>query len=328
MRKILVLILAASAFGLVFSSCTTPKGPQTPVPLTKEQLQALASRAKLAPLFGITIYPSADGPVFGGANRVHDGDVAEVSFPAGENSPAPLVQVTSGGSDPVDALIDTSSPQNWATLAMMNTLNIELMAAPSLLESRPSHVYDMISGFLGIAGHLKIDQAGMENALFQLRGAAGPLGPLARGMADPKLSVVLGVDTLKSFNHVQFNFPSHFVILSASTDYHPDADKLLATVPLIYVGGSIAAAGELEGAPASFILDTGGNYAVALPTNRPAAKVSQVSFGDLVIRDLAGTPCMDLALGPVSNPRLGRLALARYKVILDFRRRNIYFEKP
>lgn len=328
MQRILLSTLAAALAATLLAACSTPQGPQQPVVLNKKQLESLAARAKSPQLFGITMYPSDAGPVFAGAFRVHDGDVAAITFPRGETTFAPIVQVGSGGETRFNALLDTASPQSWATLAMMDELQIKLLAAPSLLASRPLHVFDTLGGILGVAGHLKIDQLNMENVLLQVRAASGALGPVARGLELPNLEVVLGADALKAFNHVQFNFPARFVTLSASQDYRPNETNLLATVPLLITNGAIAAAALIDGESSPVILDTGGDYAFALPTNRPAVRVRQLSLGDLVMRDLPGVPGMDLALGPIALPRVGRQALARFKVTIDFRNRSICFERP
>jgi len=296
--------------------------------LNKKQLEALAARAKSPQLFGITVYPSDAGPVFAGAFRLHEGDVAAVTFPRGERTFAPIVPVGVVGDPEELALLDTSSPQSWATLPMMSELQIQMLAAPSLLASKPAHVFDTIGGLLGVAGHIKIDQIGMENALFMVRAAYGPTGPIARGLDDAKINLVFGTDLLKVFNHVQFNFPERFVTLSATANYRPNESNLLATVPLVFTNGAIGADGVLDGVPETFILDTGGDYAIALPTNRPSATMQQVSVGDLVMRDLPGIPGMDLALGPITTPRIGRQALARFKMTIDFRNRQILFERP
>lgn len=328
MQRILLAGFSAAVSALVFSSCTSSRGPVPTIPLEKKQIEALAARAKPPQMFGLTVYPSDAGPVFGGAFRVHEGDVAAITFPHGERTYAPLVKVGIVGEPDILALLDTASPQSWATLPMMSTLQIQLLAAPSLLVSSPQHVFDSIVGILGVAAHIKVDQAGVENALFQVRAAMGPIGPLGRGLDVAKLDLVLGADLLKAFNHVQFNFPARFVTLSATAGYRPNESNLLATVPLTFTNGMVAVEGVLQGEPATFVLDTGGDYAIALPTNRPAGTVKQVSVGDLVMRDMPGVPGMDLALGPIATPRIGRQALSRFKMTLDFRNRQIVFEKP
>lgn len=321
-------LLAAGAVSvLLVAACVTSKQTAS-VPFSDAQLKAMAARAKAPQVYGITVYPSDAGPVFAGSARTHEGDVAAVEFPRNGWPFAPIVPLSPGGSSDIKALLDTSSPQSWVSPVGGKEMNIEMLAAPSLLVSRPTHVFDTANGYLSVASHAKIDTLSLENVLLQVRGASGPLGPLARGLDDTGLEAVLGVDLMKALNHIQFNFPAHHVILSASRGYTPSESNLVATVPMVLVGGAIAAEGMLGGEPQTFVLDTGGEYAVALPTNRPAATIPQVSVGDLVFRDVPGVSGMDLALGQVAQPRIGRRLLAKFKMTLDFRGRAIHFERP
>lgn len=311
----------------LLAACVTTK-PTASVPLSETQLKGIAARAKAPQMFGITVYPSDAGPVFAGAARLHEGDVAAVSFPRNGWPFAPIVPLSPGGTDQVLALLDTSSPQCWVTPAGAREIELDMLAAPSLLVSRPTHVFDTASGYLGVASHAKIDTVNLENVLMQMRGMSGSLGPLARGLDDTGIEAVLGVDLMKAFNHIQFNFPARHVVLSASREYSPSESNLVATVPLLFANGAVATEGMLGPAKQTFILDTGGEYAVALPTNSPSASFPQISLGDLVLRDVAGVSGMDLALGQISQPRIGRRLLAKFKMTIDFRARLIHFERP
>lgn len=325
MKKFFIAFVSAAVTSLTISSCQTASRTEPMIPLTKDQLTKLAERAKSPVMFGITVYPSDAGTIFAGSVRVHAAEAADVMLPAGG---APVVPVGPGGSDVVNALLDTSAPQSWVSLQGMRTLNMDLLAAPSLLEARPTHVFDTTSGYLAVAPHLKIKEVSMENVLMQMRGARGPIGPVARGLEKENINVVLGADTLKAFNHVQFNFPARYAIVSSTSDYRPVEANVIATVPLKFINGAVATDGALDGEATTFILDTGGDYGIALPTNRPSATVTQVNIGDLVVRDVPGRSGMDLGLGPIHDPRIGRQMLRRFKMTLDFHGRNIIFEKP
>lgn len=330
MKKSILFVLPIVIAALAVVSCSTVAPQQPVVPLTKKQLEAMAEKAKQPQLFGIVVYPSEAGPVFGGAMRTHEGEVGSINFPLLEAARAPVVPVGIGGSDRHNALLDTSAQQSWAALGLMRALRINLLAAPSLLASRPNHVFEDYGGILGVSPHLKIgDDVSVENVLFQVRGASGPIGPLARGLDNANIEVVLGLDFMKAFNHVLFDFPGKYVILSASSDCRLVETNVLASLPMQISNGVLSVAGRLDGAATNIVLDTGGDFAFALPgTDRQLNRVKQASLGDLVLRDQPATPGMDLGLGQITHPRIGRLALSRYKMTLDFRNRLVHFERP
>lgn len=323
----IVLALTAVATVVAVTGCgTTSKKDAAPVPLSEANLKALANRAKDPRIFGLTVYPSDAGPVLAGSWRTHEGEVAAVNFPGTGDSTAPVVEIRPAGALAVDALLDTSSPQCWSTLAAFKSLNMELLAAPSLLESKPGHVYDEVSGYLAVIPRLNIERITLENALIQVRGAAGSLGPLARGVE--KAELVLGMDAIRTFNHVQFVFPSRFVLFSATSDAQPDETKVLATVPLLSLGGALGVEGVIEGQPAKFVIDTAGDFAVALATNVAGGTLKQISVGDLVFRDVQSQPGMSMGLGPIQYPRIGRRLLTRMTLTVDNRAKVVRFERP
>lgn len=331
MKKFLLFVLPPALVALLFVSCASlqPAGQQPTVPLTKAQLEKMASRAKQPQLFGIIVYPSETGPTFGGAMRTRENEVASLNFPAGDPTRAPLIPIGLSSLGMQNALLDTSAQQSWTTLEAMRTLRIELLLAPTLLASKPNHVFDTYGGLLGTAGHLRIgDDIVMDNVLFQVRAVGGPLGPLARGLDGANVQAVLGQDFMKALNHVVINFPSRYAVLSTSLDCRLGETNLLATVPMLLTNGTIAVQGIVDGTPATIGLDTGGDYAIALTPGKTPGRIQQVSLGDLVLRDQPATPGPDLGLGPITNPRIGRLALSRFKITLDFRHRLIHFERP
>lgn len=322
-----VITLTAIATVAASTGCsTTAKKDAKAVPLSETNLKALANRAKDPRIFGLTVYPSDAGPVLAGSWRTHEGEVAAINFPGTGDSTAPVVEFRPAGTVAVDALLDTSSPQSWSTMGAFKSLNMELLAAPSLLESRPAHVYDEVSGYLAVVPRLNIERITLENALVQVRAATGPLGPLARNVE--KVEVVLGMDAIRAFNHVQFVFPSRFVLFSATSDAQPDDAKVLAAVPQLSLGGALGAEGMMDGQPAKFVIDTAGDFAVALATNAAGGTLKQVSVGDLVFRDVQSQPGLSMGLGPIQYPRIGRRLLSRLTLTVDNRAKVVRFERP
>ena len=325
-RIVFSLAAAATLAAITACSTTSSKKDVESVPLSEANLKALANRAKDPRIFGLTVYPSDQGPVLAGSWRTHEGEVAAINFPGTGDSTAPVVEFRPAGTLAVDALVDTSSPQSWSTLSAFKALNMELLAAPSLLEAKPSHVFDQVSGYLAVVPRLNIDRITIENAMMQVRAATGPLGPLARGQE--KVEVVLGMDAIRPFNHVQFVFPSRFVLFSATSDAQPKEDRVLASAPLLSLGGALGAEGAIDGQPAKFVLDVAGDFAIALATNTAGGTLQQVSIGDFVLRDVPAQPGLSLGLGPIQYPRIGRRLLSRIVLTVDNHAKVVRFERP
>ncbi len=323
MRNHLWLFLALLAAG-----CASPKVEQI-VPLNKEQTEALVKRARPPQMYGITAYSGDNGPVFAGACRVHEGDLAELSFLGPDNSTAPVVTLSETVKEGLPVLLDTSSRENWFTLEASQRLHWNALGAPQPYTARAQHVYDEVGGFAGVVQHMKFDALRIENVVVHSRAALGPLGPPARWVTEPAPVGVLGTTFLRSLSYATIDYPARKVLLSATkTLPAANADRLLTSVPMKDQQGTIAVEGLLDGMPTTLILDIAGDYELVM-AEIPPAGVKRLIVGELYFPgNITVVTGMDQGMGPIRTARIGRRILAKYALSLDFRQRQIHFLKP
>ena len=308
---------------LLAAGCaTTPRDSQ---PLTDAQVQAIYKAQRRPQVFGITVYTGEKEPEFAGAHRQHAGHLASAPILVPDRR-IPLIEIEGGSPQRFKALIDPSAGDSWMTpefaLAQMS-----VPLGPPGYTRVPRHVVDDIAGYLCVVQKLKIEELHVENCLVFMRSATAPLGPLARLVDDPGPDIVLGMSFLSSFNYVRFDLPRGEVFFSASTDFRAREDLLVASMPLAYENGSLAAEGMIDGTPTNIVLDLIGEYSLAAGVD-PSGATRQASIGDLVFRQIPTQPLRALGIPDGSSPRLGREILDRFVITLDFRRKKIHFERP
>jgi hypothetical protein len=311
---------------LVSAGCASP--PKAPKPWGKNEVETFGKLARPPAMFAVTVSKDSRGAVkITGGNRTHEGQAAEERMLSGGDAPAPIINLRPGGPGNFKALIDTSSKHSWLAQAGVQNANIIPMGPP-LTETRALHVANAFPGLLCIAPKIRLgDKMSIEDVLYYVHAATGPLGVLARGEASPAPDAVLGVETIKAFSFVTMDFGRRMVSFAASREYRPTEEMLVARVPMREVAGAIACDGAIDGEPATIILDTGGNYGFAVE-NPQADPYRQVSVGDLVFRDVKADSTEQLGLGQAGTARLGRQRLARFIVTFDFKKRVIWFERP
>jgi hypothetical protein len=295
-------------------------------PLTEAQRAQLLKSQRAPELFGLTAYESEGGPIYVGGQRTHPGDLARLPFASDNRSTAPLVRAGPNKAAGLCALLDTSARESWLSLQAAAAAGVRMLG-PSPQPRRAVHVHDEAGGYISVAPHIKLDEIQVENVLFHVRAANGPLGPLARWETDPRPEAVLGGNLLRAFQFVQIDFPGRSAMFSATTPYAPDETRLVATAPLKDLRGAVGCEGSVDGEPADLVLDTGGDFACAMK-DPPSAELRQVRIGDLVFRRVPVDNAFERGLDTPEHPRIGRALLSRYKVTLDFRRKLVYFEKP
>lgn len=306
--------------------CTTTT-PSEIKPLTEAQLRGLFSKAKDARNFWITVYQSGpQNAQFAGANRLHPEHLAQRDFVGESASTAPMINADNGREKTIITLIDTTAAQSWLDLDTFTQVNATPLAPP-VYGCIPKNVNDNIPGYACVLTKMRFNQLHVENALFHFRAATGPLGCLARGEEHPAPDAILGCDFLKAFAFVQIDYPKHSVVLSATSEYSPEEKNLIATLPLKEVEGAFAADGEFDGEKNIFILDSAGEFEVAMD-NPPANKLKQISIGDLVFRNVSVVDSKDQSLGLLSYPRIGRQLLSRFNVTFAPKKKLVFFERP
>ncbi|OQW95681.1 MAG: hypothetical protein BWK77_07055 [Verrucomicrobia bacterium A1] len=330
--------LRATGLGLALlaAGCAT-ENPNLVRPLKQSELRSFFSRAKDPRRFWITVYVSEQGPVFAGANRVHRAQVVKLPFQP-EQTPILLFQTAAEASMPVVkfdlgrdeaflALLDTTSTRNWLDFGLAQKFDV-LPIGPPAISDTPMHVQDAIPGYASVAGKLRFNQLNVESAVLYTRAAHGPLGPLARRKEKPWPQLVVGTDLLKAFQFVQLDYPNRRAVFSATAGYAPEPDALIATVTLHDIQGTFAAQGTINGQARTFILDSAGDFEVAMPSPPTNHVLRQVTVGDLVFRQVTAVSSASQGLGLQKYPRIGRRLLCRFRVTIAPGQRKVFFEKP
>lgn len=294
-------------------------------PLMDNQLRAIFARAQDPRRLWITVYGSEEGTYFANANRLHPEQLAALSFEGGRKTGIPLVALQTDERKTYLALVDTSSRESWAAAETVQGMR-GIPLGPPAYEFRPEHVQEPVRGFACAIPHLRFDVLQVQNAILYMRAATGPLGFLARRDDRPRPDLVIGTTLLDAFAFVQFNGPERRLVFSSTTDYAPSPEQLLAMLPLQRVRGAWAVDGLLDGAPAVVILDTAGDFELAMAEPPPAPL--RVSLGDLVVPRVSAVGSREQGLGLLEHPRVGLKLLARFRVTFAPKRKFVYFERP
>ncbi len=322
MKSSLVLGLVA----LALAGCRAPHAEHIR-PLTDDQLRTFFGKPEDPRRYAITMYSSDDGPVFVGANRLHPSQQAVLPFATRRSSTAPVIEGGLKGEEPLPFLLDTSSRESWLRFESASGLRTVALGTDRAYGTTPTHVRDDLVGYDCLLPHLVFDPLWIENVVLFVRAASGPLGVVGRHVDGPRPEGVLGCNILREFASVQMDFEDRMVTLTTSLAYRPNSARLLAAVPLLEKDGPYAVQGMVEGKKVTLVLDTGGDFEIALP-RMALGPVKQVSVGDLVFRNVRAYTLRERGLQPDTVVRLGRQLLSRYKVTFDNLRYTVYFEKP
>ena len=313
---------------LTLGCATTPeRSKQAAAPLPREAIRKFYEKAKDPRQFWITVYPSANGPVFSGTHRLYEAQLAEVPFERGEPFPGPVVKFRGHGAEVYRGLVDTSAADNWTDFEGAAAMGATLLGGPGY-SSEPSHVPDTLSGYLTVMDRIRFEGLYVENALFFARGVMHDLGPLARGVTKPELTAVLGMRFIEPFSFVRFDFKGASVAFASTRAFEPRPDVLIASVPIEKdAGGALAVRGTVNGKPETIILDTAGDYAVAMK-DPEETELRHLSLGDLVLRHLPCTGLAEEGLGLEDYPRVGLDVLSRFVLVIDNTAGLVHFERP
>jgi hypothetical protein len=309
---------------LLLAGCTTPS-PTINTALTDQQLKAFFNRQHHPASFGITVYPSEHAPVYAGAHRLHQGQAAAAPFRSPADTAIPVIECASGGKERLAALVDTSASDNWLSMRGAAVLGVTPLGPPGY-RRRPDHVYDDFGGYVAVAPKVRIEELHMENAVFYVKAATGPLGAQARWNTQPTPDAILGCAALRAFNMVQLDFAARQILLSAGPEYQPVAGDLIAAVPMAEAQGALACEGAVDGQPMVILLDTGGDFEFVMK-DPPQLLTKRVSIGDLVFRQVNTESSYEQGLGLLDYPRIGRKLLSRFKITLNIKQKLIYFER-
>jgi hypothetical protein len=315
------MIMAAACVG-----CTLSRFGGDITPYTPEEMERLRAQARDPRVFFMNAYPEESGAVvFTDTNRLRNEMTVTLPFVSPGNTAIPLLTLRSGDDMPITALTDTSSVWSWVPLHRRRALGLELLG-PELYLRDPEHVPDNVPGVAAVLPQLRFGDLSMEMALVYGRAAHGGLWPLSRDPRTAQADLVIGMNILRAFAWVQWDFPNRRVIVSSAGPYEGGENARLADLPLQGVQGPLTVVGEIEGQATPLTLDVAGDYEMAME-NPPADIIRQVALGDMVFRRLeVRSPRAAGVSG--GSARLGRRALAPFCLTLDNRRKRLYIERP
>ena len=337
-RRVIRWLLATALLGA--GGCATPKTLK-PEPLAQDGVDQFLAGGRDARTYGITIYPGAAGTRFEFANRPRPERRTRLDFTGPRSSWRPVVKGQSAITDPFPILLDTSSRQSWATLAAAKGLEYRTFAPPE--GEYADHVAAEIPGYAGVGNKLIFDKLHVESPVYYVAPATGGLGALARAAERPdlpapavakrekaaaRLPLVLGNETLRNFSYVRFDFPARAIAFASTRGYKPaNAAAVAANLPMLDWRGRPAIQAELDGAPLTLVLDTAGDFDLALP-GEPSAETGRLALGDLVRETATLDAHSALGLPEAFPARLGLGVLTDYAVTFDFKNRRVWFEDP
>jgi len=320
---------AAGALILLLGGCVNHAPPADPIAaLTEAQIAEFYRRAADPRRFFLTAQQASekDMPVFANANRQPDGRLALVPFDPAGRSALPLIRGFGAADREFTALLDTSSKENWIAFDAVAPLGVTPLG-PRAYRLLPGQVRDDVAGYLCVMPLARVDDLRIEALTVFARAARGPLWPLTREASTAGAGMVWGMNLLRSFAYVHFDFPNRAVLFSSETPYPSRPELLVARLPMQNVEGCLAVGGTLDGVPATFILDTAGDYELAL-AEPPAGLVRQISLGDWVLRNVRPVAHREKALRREEVPHIGNRLLARYRLTLDNIAQAVYVETP
>jgi hypothetical protein len=141
--------------------------------------------------------------------------------------------------------------------------------------------------------------------------------------------VVVGLDLMKSFAYVRFDFATRSVSYATDLPYKPNKLSLAADLPFKITPEGLAVEGILGDYRGTVLLDTGGDYEVAMKLGETSpSKLRQVTLGDFVRRNATLNDAEFLGFGSDPKPSVGARLFADTLVTLDFVNSRVYVEIP
>lgn len=312
------IVAALCMTSLLFVGCATTKGPPSGAVPTDRQLASWLRKSKDPSLFWVRMgLDETNEPIYDNANRVGGSKYTELAFAKTKSAlPIPVIEVPGRDGD-FRILFDTSSRYSFVDFDTAGILNAIPLSIRSL-RLRPKHVNDPRDSYRTLASVFKIGNIRVDSAALAVRPMYGSLGPVGRGvqLGKGRPNATLGNEIQAQFRAVHYDFPRRRVVLSTTLPYTIEPDSGAVTVPLrIYSGGSTVpvsiAGGETRGA----ILDTVGNYALALPEG--GGKPVSLRIGELVFDAVPTVSTSSQNFANDHVPRIGLHLLQQYRVTLE-----------
>ena len=321
--------LLLPALALLVASCTTTKnkGPERGTRPSEQAMQAALADTVNPREFGLTIYRSPEGPVFTDTNRVHPAQDDLLDF-VDKKSLAPVVLWETPDGQKIPVVFDTRSPKTWVEILTAQSLGFRAVG-PTPFSARPRHLTDDTEGYLALRSSLTFGAVRFESPLWHVRPQYKTLGPLGRGLKKPEPMVVFGLDMMKSFAYVRFDFTTLSVSFATDMPYKPNKLAVVANLPFKITPEGLSVEGIVDTYRGPVLLDTGGDYEVAMKLGETSSsRVRQVTLGDFARRNVGVNDAEFLGFGADPKPSVGFRLLDGLLVTLDFVNSRVYFEIP
>lgn len=333
-RVILAAVVTAAA------GCTTPE-PKGQTALTQDELDRFLAGGRDARYYGITIYPDPAGARYEFANRVHQDRAAQLDFLSPRPLCLPVVRAKTATFVDCHVLLDSSARQNWLPMASAKAMDYRTFAPPT--GEYADHIVSDIPGYAGVANKLILDELHIESPIFYVPPARGDLGPLARVGERPedelgtkalqarrslaaRTHVVMGAALMRSFAYIRIDFPRRQIRFSSHATFRPtSASAVRACLPMRDWKGRPAVQGSLGGQPLLLVIDTAGDFDLALPPDAGELE-GPLTLGEWMLEDIRTAPHTELGLPEAFPARLGLGVLSRAAVTLDHKNRLVWFE--
>lgn len=321
MIKMTLSLLSVCA--LMAGCASTKTEPTGELILNKEQVQEALSQAKPPQQFGYNVYPTGNGIALSGKPRLHPNHLATVNF---ANDFFPVIELH--GTAPrmqMMAMIDTAISESWLDYGTATDFRTTFLGLDGRTIPYRGKLYiGQAEAYAAIVPQLRIDQLFIEDSPVFVRMAMNSLGPLGRGIQDPKIDGVIGYEILRNFEYIRFNLAKKTIEFSATTPFTPNDTLLIGAARIVQAPNvGLAVEGGIDGEPTPVVLDFAGNYSLA----RDDATINltkMINLGEVVY---VNTPTI-VGMTPDGLPRAGQGMLQRYVVTVCPRAGMVYFERP
>lgn len=329
MQAMAVAVVLGATAGCQTDPATGRRRPASGLaPQVDRETKAFLARAADPRLYSITLYQQEqdDRLVVVNGNRIRAGRQAGLPFLSPAGTPIPLVEAKTDRNQPCQVLFDASTPYSWSATDRSMLLGL-VPLGPPVQAVTPTHVIDNVPGYLSVIPALQLDRVSMDAVLVYSRPVSGSLWPLSRHASAGGAAVVFGFDLMRSFSYVQWDYPTRLVLLGTGAPYEATENRVAASMPLDPETGVMAVKASFDGRLETAVLDTAGDYEVAMP-DPPSALLKQVTIGEVVFRQVRAASARELGLGQQDLVRIGARLLSRYCITFDVRKNVVYFEIP
>lgn len=308
-------------FGICLAAFSATADKEFVMP--RMQRNTYLSHAKPPKQFGLSVHQEGDKLFYKGQATITQ--LRPVSTNEFLTGPIPVIPARGAAGKPIiNALLDTSSPASWMEFATSQKLNATFLAVNNEpLKYEGSYNTGEAPAYAAVVPEFHLNSLSLSNYPLYIRMALHSLGPMARGIEQPRIDCVLGYDLLSSFEYIHLDFKNGTVSLSRHTEYEPVPKRLMTTVPIVHTRDyGLAVEGSIMGASTPVILDIAGDYHFSRG-DKKVKTTRQVSIGDVVYRKV---PTLLL---PTHDglPRAGRKMLEQYTVTICPNKGLVYFEQ-